>query len=620
MENKVFLNRHRLSLGWNGLPVELHRTPTSVMYRGQELESGREMAIELVPLPSPEAGAQEKFEAEADAAKQIKQISIPTLYDFGVQDGQLVYVTEYFDGHTAEAWVAARGPLPTSAALRVAVQVADALRAASFHHICHRTLCPANIVFVPHLAGEWPVIKVLHWLGLPTDFSKAAENDARLATAAHFASPEQLRGEEVDFSSATYSLGCTIWFLLTGAVPADFTVASEETSTAVPDVEKLRGVPKMVRQLLGRMLRANPAERPQDPVALLAFLQACLARVTRREGLNRRLGLPTGFRPLPLETGVHRRRPAMALVAAIILVCAGLAALAVPRYFHGKSTAQANPRDSSRVDREVGGSPATRLKSDQTRQNKPAQAVVAAPAGTALSQVRKLTGAPHAETGKVEITAVTNPSVSERSPGETVAARAKDSQPLETKKTPPEVPREAAPPEEGPSVVVASTAHISRNKLADETPRGPDESNSPDESTAGVSDALSDIPDDKPPAFPEGGAETAALAETAEPAAQEEDAAPRAAESISDEKKSPVRSADAKRTTQRKKSSASGKVARTRVRKANRVVRRAEKIPQIRIGSDKAELIGTTPDGKWILSVSSSGERVIVPPPPGYSR
>jgi len=52
MENRVFLNRYRVSLGWNGLPVELHRTPTAIMYRGQELESSREMAIELAPWTS----------------------------------------------------------------------------------------------------------------------------------------------------------------------------------------------------------------------------------------------------------------------------------------------------------------------------------------------------------------------------------------------------------------------------------------------------------------------------------------------------------------------------------------------------------------------------------------
>ena len=347
MENRVFLNRYRLSLGWNGLPVELHRTPTAIMYRGQELESGREMAIELAPWTSTDPVAREDLEAEAKNAKQIRHINIPTLYDFGIEDGQLIYVTEYFDGHTATAWVAARGPLPAAAALRVAVQVADALRAASFHYLYHPALSPANIVFVPDLTplGEWPAIKVLHWLGLPTNFATAETGDARLAAAAHFASPEQLRGEKIDFASATYSLGCTIWFLLTGVPPPPSTRPGKGARTTPPDSEKLRGVPKIVRHLLGRMLRVNPAERPQDPVALAAFLQTCLARVERRDAIKRRLRLPVGVRSVAAEVSSKRRwRTKEFAAAAVLLLCAIMAAIAAPRYFHPRAAARTNPR------------------------------------------------------------------------------------------------------------------------------------------------------------------------------------------------------------------------------------------------------------------------------------
>jgi hypothetical protein len=57
--------------------------------------------------------------------------------------------------------------------------------------------------------------------------------------------------------------------------------------------------------------------------------------------------------------------------------------------------------------------------------------------------------------------------------------------------------------------------------------------------------------------------------------------------------------------------------SRAKVRIAHHVVRRGRGIPELRVGEERAELVGTTPDGRWILSVAS-GERVIVPPPPGY--
>src|SRR5712691_945462 len=115
METKLFLNRYRLSLGRNGMPVEFHRTPAAITYRAQEVDSGREVALELVPCPAPDASLREKLDAEGKAAKEINHINIPMLHDFGLQDDQLVYVTEYFDGHTAEAWIAARGPLSVTA-------------------------------------------------------------------------------------------------------------------------------------------------------------------------------------------------------------------------------------------------------------------------------------------------------------------------------------------------------------------------------------------------------------------------------------------------------------------------------------------------------------------------
>ena len=545
MENRVFLNRYRVSLGWNGLPVELHRTPTAIMYRGQELESSREMAIELAPWTSTDPVAREDLETEAKTAKQIRHINIPTLYDFGIEDGQLIYVTEYFDGHTATAWVAARGPLPAAAALRVAVQVADALRAASFHYLYHPALSPANIVFLPDLTplGEWPAIKVLHWLGLPTNFATADTGDARLAAVAHFASPEQLRGEKTDFASATYSLGCTIWFLLTG-VPPPSTRPGKGARTTPPDSEKLRGVPKIVRHLLGRMLRVNPAERPQDPVALAAFLQTCLARVERRDAIKRRLRPPVGVRSVAAEISSKRRWSTKAFAAAaVLLLCAIMAAIAAPRYFRPRVAARTNPR---------------------AEQSKAALAVVSAgPAPTEL-RVHQIAAKP---TPPVEsqagITAATNASLPKSSSDEAVTGA------IESATPPAEpTPTEVGSPKEGPA-----------------------QTDSPNEWAASSSLIPADFAVAKP------------------------------AETISQEEESTPRSIVEKSTSRKAKAGTSTKVARTKPHKSSvaRAVPRAKKLPALRVGKQRAELVGTTSDGRWILSVSETGRRIIVPPPPGYS-
>jgi len=141
-------------------------------------------------------------------------------------------------------------------------------------------------------------------------------------SAARFASPEQIGGAKVDVRSEIYSLGVTMWFLLTGVPPVSDPKVSGENAARIAR-DKLRGVPKIVRHLLDRMLRANPAERPQDPVALAAYLQTCLARVERRAKIERRFGLPVAAKLRVVEPKVRMPIPIKPLALA-----AGLLALA----------------------------------------------------------------------------------------------------------------------------------------------------------------------------------------------------------------------------------------------------------------------------------------------------
>ncbi|MDQ3115556.1 MAG: protein kinase, partial [Verrucomicrobiota bacterium] len=158
MDNQIYLKRYRLSVGRNGLPVELHRAPTSVTYRAHEIATGREVALERVTADTSAAGFRELLESEAAVAQKISQLNIPTLYDFGFEEGELVFVTEHFDGHTAATWVGARGPLSTAATLRVALQVVAAMDAMAFHRIYHHALNPDNIIFLnaETEVRDWP--------------------------------------------------------------------------------------------------------------------------------------------------------------------------------------------------------------------------------------------------------------------------------------------------------------------------------------------------------------------------------------------------------------------------------------------------------------------------------
>jgi hypothetical protein len=104
------------------------------------------------------------------------------------------------------------------------------------------------------------------------DFSKTPQ----------FASPEQLQHGTVDLRSEIYSLGATMYFLLTGVAPR-----------LKMRLQQLRQFPKALRNLLAHMLRANPDRRPQDLVALAEVIRECLVKIERRQAFARRLGIPS---------------------------------------------------------------------------------------------------------------------------------------------------------------------------------------------------------------------------------------------------------------------------------------------------------------------------------------
>jgi serine/threonine-protein kinase len=329
MEYKTLLGKYHVALDTTGAPVQLHASAAGSTYKAQEIDSGREVAVELIPAGTLGPSAREQLETEALSAKQLNHINIPTLYDFGWEGDHAVYVTEYLDGTTTEAWVKGHGPMQTSAVLRIALQVLAALGAAAFHRIVHHAINPTNLMIVPGQTteGGWPLIKLLHLVGLAP---KAAETER--GESARFASPEQLQTGAVDLRSEIYSLGCTLQFLLTGTPPIAPWEAIDGAKVRRA-VRRLRGIPKNVRVLLAQMVAVNPTERPHDPIALYESIQDALMQVERREALARKFGVvPPRRRVIAIPLGERVPMKPLALAAALIALAA-IAALALPERY-----------------------------------------------------------------------------------------------------------------------------------------------------------------------------------------------------------------------------------------------------------------------------------------------
>lgn len=333
MDSTTFLNRYQLRRGEDGAPLALQRGPGGVTYQAEDIETDEPVAVKLVPSYSFAPDELQQLETEARAAQKVSHPNVARLHDFGIQGSDVVFVTEILDGHPLDSWVAEHGPLAAPAVVRVALQVVAGLAAAAFHSVTHRSIQPGTLMIVPGQTpdGEWPLVKILNFGGVPAAVSASEFSSGRTGRSADYASPEQLKGYPVDFRSELYSLGCTMWFLLTGAPPVPGTT------------DKSGAVPRALEPILAQMVALDPMQRPQDPVVLQEQLRNCLASLERREGISRNLGVPVAAPSAVAVAGDGIPKPSQLLkplaLAAAVLALIGIAALAYPYVFRSDKTA-----------------------------------------------------------------------------------------------------------------------------------------------------------------------------------------------------------------------------------------------------------------------------------------
>ena len=647
MGHKIFLGKYRvaadevtqaapLAASTGVMVAEQHAVAT--IYRGDEIGSGRDVAIEVIPAAGFKTSVREQLEAEALAAKQINHVNIPALYDFGVEDDQVIYVTEYFDGTSAEEWVNAHGSMPTGAVLRIALQVISAMGAAAFHKISHHAINPANLILVPGQTpeGDWPLVKVLHFVGVAPSFSGTDLAVASFDKSTHYASPEQLREGKVDFRSEIYSLGATMWFLLTGAPPLmapKGPLAMQPTTNGLA-VDKLNGMPKKVRRLLAQMLAVDPTQRPQDPLGFYRQIQDCLAQVDRRESMARRFGVPlvSGANELPFARP-RKFSPKLLALAALIIALATAAAVMLPRYMHHQrvrnaeepigvpigvpettapapaTVANTNPTEPVSAPTTAPSAPAT-VASTNTVNSTPAPTIRPLPADNNQPVTTQNTTAPE---NPAPAPAETAPVIAANEPAPAPARQETTAPPATLQSVPQEQPKIASndtpatrEPEPAPAPPASvKTEQQEQPRVAANETRAEREQSSAPATTSRETDVAAAIP-------------------TARPVRPEV----RRAEPVSGEAPEETQtSTERKVVTTTSRAKKERKVAKTEPEEE--MIPRAEPaddeeqaepaaptLPHLPPGKTRARFIGVTADGNWMFSLPSK-KIVIVPPPPG---
>ncbi len=294
MEQTTFFKHYRICANEDGSPNEVSRTGAATNYKAIDTRSKEPVTLQLIPLAIVDRTKRKQFKERARTARKLDHVNIAKVLAVGVEHDYFGLVSEYLEGEAVDSWVVAHGPMPADAVLRIGLQVVRAVAAAAFFGLAHRAIQPSNLMIVPGQSpdGGWPFVKLLNFglagLELHSEGSEARELAPSIAP--QFASPEQLLDHEIDFRSQIYSLGATMCFLLTGAVP--LAVSGMKARLRTRRLPELRRAPRALRSLLVHMLRENPENRPQDPVAFESELRDCLTKIERRQAIGRRLGIP----------------------------------------------------------------------------------------------------------------------------------------------------------------------------------------------------------------------------------------------------------------------------------------------------------------------------------------
>jgi serine/threonine protein kinase len=290
---------------------ELGRGAMGVTYRATDTSLQRPVALKLIDPGWIKRGAEarERFMREARAAASLRHPNVATVYHFGIQEenGQFFCAMELVEGETLEMHVRRTGPLDPLTTVEIALQVSSALAAAEKRGVVHRDLKPANLMLVaPASTADAPdahrtEVKVIDF-GVAKALAEkphAMDLTRGFVGTPAFASPEQFAEARVDVRSDIYSLGATLWYLLTGKRPFDGAGVEEIRAShqrhALPvDQLKAARVPRRLVSLLVSMLALEPAARP-GVRALIAKLQECRAQILDRSRAARRFALAVGL-------------------------------------------------------------------------------------------------------------------------------------------------------------------------------------------------------------------------------------------------------------------------------------------------------------------------------------
>lgn len=217
-----------------------------------------------------------RFRREAQSAAALSHPNVVSIYDVGREDDTHYIVMEYIEGNNLNEIIQERAPLQTDEAVRIAVQICDALDHAHQNQLIHRDIKPHNI-----LIGNNGRVKVTDFGIARAVTSSTITQTGSVVGSVHYFSPEHAKGINTGEKSDLYSLGIVMYQMLTGKLPflgeSPISVALKHLQDNIEDPRFVNPhIPQSVENVILKATRKKPEERYSSAHEMLLDLDTCL--------------------------------------------------------------------------------------------------------------------------------------------------------------------------------------------------------------------------------------------------------------------------------------------------------------------------------------------------------
>jgi serine/threonine-protein kinase len=271
-------------LGRYHLEREIGRGAMGVVYLGRDTAINRMVAIKAIPLAAEFSDAElvearSRFFREAETAGRLNHPNIVTIYDVGEERGLAYIAMEYLKGRHLSDYAKSNNLLEPRKVLELAARTAEALGFAHKQQVVHRDIKPANLMYDPGTE----VLKITDF-GIARLSGAGSTRTGIVLGTPSFMSPEQLEGRTVTGHSDLFSLGVSLFQLLTGQLPftADsMTGLMQQIAEAPhPPLRAFRpDLPACAESIIDRALAKNPEARYDTGAQMAAALDDCRSRI-----------------------------------------------------------------------------------------------------------------------------------------------------------------------------------------------------------------------------------------------------------------------------------------------------------------------------------------------------